>query len=334
METYIPPEPWVAEKVYRDQKALDEQKSRLEGAPAEFVKGIARDPGESTSGRVSALLELVLRRDPELTELIIELAHDPDAELRRTAVHCCEYRRQDPRIDDLLKGLVDDPDPSIWGEATFALARRQNLWIQPRLMDWLTSGDEPHRNLAIEGLKWLNTCDARDALQRAWAQGGRDEGDRVILARALLDLGDDRGRAFLEQTARQAEGSWSVVAATAIYCRDRSNRDPETLRTGPASGQNSPVQRTGPDARASGLELMRWILDHGNTAAQQGMVNQIWNFARLPHAFTADGIHEARNWVDQQLQEMQKASADSLRQPQYHRCHDSAGFDSLRGSVQ
>jgi hypothetical protein len=47
---------------------------------------------------------------------------------------------------------------------------------------------------------------------------------------------------------------------------------------------------------------MREILDHGTLESRRSMVNQVWNLTQLPHAFTADGIHEARCWVEQQLQ--------------------------------
>ena len=47
---------------------------------------------------------------------------------------------------------------------------------------------------------------------------------------------------------------------------------------------------------------MRRILDVGDLQAKQSMVNQIWNYADLPHAFTADGIHEARVWIETQLE--------------------------------
>ena len=47
---------------------------------------------------------------------------------------------------------------------------------------------------------------------------------------------------------------------------------------------------------------MMHILDDGDLEAKQAMVNQIWNFADLPHAFTADGIHEARVWVQSEME--------------------------------
>jgi hypothetical protein len=49
------------------------------------------------------------------------------------------------------------------------------------------------------------------------------------------------------------------------------------------------------------LELMLGIIDTGDLKAQQSLVNQIWNLTGLPHAFTADGIHEARVWIESQL---------------------------------
>lgn len=96
-----------------------------------------------------------------------------------------------------------------------------------------------------------------------------------MLAVALTRLGDRRGWPGLVETARRADSAWSVVSATHI-------------------GFSDP---------ALGLGLMRHILDHGSLEAKQAMVSQIWNFAHVPHAFTADGIHEARLWVEERLQQ-------------------------------
>jgi hypothetical protein len=95
----------------------------------------------------------------------------------------------------------------------------------------------------------------------------------LVLAAALLDLGDKSGSAFLEATARAARGAWSVFAATTIYFHDSH----------------------------LGLEFMLGILNTGDLDAQQSLVSQIWNLTSLPHAFTADGIHEARAWIESQL---------------------------------
>jgi hypothetical protein len=106
-----------------------------------------------------------------------------------------------------------------------------------------------------------------------WDHGLGDEEDRLVLAAALLDLGDKSGTATLEATACAARGIWSVFAATTIYFHD-SRR---------------------------GLEFMLGILNRGDLEAQQSLVGQIWNLTHLPHAFTADGIHEARAWIESQL---------------------------------
>ena len=44
------------------------------------------------------------------------------------------------------------------------------------------------------------------------------------------------------------------------------------------------------------------ILETGTLEAKQSMVGQISSLAgHLPHEYTADGIHEARLWVETQL---------------------------------
>ena len=52
---------------------------------------------------------------------------------------------------------------------------------------------------------------------------------------------------------------------------------------------------------------MRHVLDNGDLDAKHSMVNQIcYNFMHSPHAFTADGIHEARLWIERKLESPQK----------------------------
>ncbi len=48
---------------------------------------------------------------------------------------------------------------------------------------------------------------------------------------------------------------------------------------------------------------MLWILDQGDLAAKQALIMHGWSMARLPHAITADGIHETRLWIEQQMKE-------------------------------
>jgi hypothetical protein len=82
----------------------------------------------------------------------------------------------------------------------------------------------------------------------------------------------------LREVARRARGVWSGVAATALFGFAAYHRE--------------------------SLGLMRWVLDQGDLEAQQWMVNQVYNFSgqSLHHAFTADGLDEARCWLDLQLQ--------------------------------
>ena len=116
-------------------------------------------------------------------------------------------------------------------------------------------------------------------LRDFWDNGGGDDELRLCVAGALLDRADARGRSLLTETAQRAQGIWSVVAATSVY----------------VAGRN--------DCRGrDGLTLMRHILTTEDLESRQGMVQQIYNFAHLPHAFVADGLSEAIVWVDSELQ--------------------------------
>ncbi|HJZ56065.1 MAG TPA: HEAT repeat domain-containing protein [Gemmataceae bacterium] len=231
----------------------------------------ARDPQEPEAARAQALLFLLTRRDPEMPGILLELFEDSNQRLWRLVVR--SYRPDDPRVKEKLRRLLDDVDEQNWSEAAMALARLQDRTLLPQLEAWVRRADRPHRNAAVQCLKAFDSPRARSLLRDCWDRGLGNEEDRLVLAEALLDLGDNSGSAILEATARAARGAWSVVAATTIYCQD-SRR---------------------------GLEFMLGILDTGDLEAQQSLVSQIWNLTRLPHAFTADGIHEARAWIESQL---------------------------------
>jgi hypothetical protein len=51
---------------------------------------------------------------------------------------------------------------------------------------------------------------------------------------------------------------------------------------------------------------MLWILDKGDLEAKRSLVMHAWNLGRLPHAFTADAIHETRPWIEQHLNEQMR----------------------------
>lgn len=273
-DVYQAPDPEIAEFVHRTDAECDRQSERLEHASVEELKAVARNRGESNAARGVALLNLIGARDPEFTEILLELFDDPDQDLWRMAI--VGARRDDPRIRAKLQSKLDDEDDQNWSEAAVALARRKDESLLPRFVAWLETGDESHRNVAVECLKFLKTPAAQAALQSFWDRGVGDDEIRLDVAAALFDLGDPRGRSLLDSVAQRGKGSWSVFAATSVYV----------------------VQPR------DGLMLMLRILDHGDLEARQAMVNQIWNFAHLPHAFTVDGLAEARVWVERQLNEV------------------------------
>jgi hypothetical protein len=268
---YVAPDPAVAEFVYRNEQESEQQCRRLRDVSSDLLKAIARDHNESELARANALLLLLMRRDPAMPEILLELLEDPDQRLWHTLIR--SYRPDDQRVRERLRRFLDDVDERSWSEAASALARLQDRTLLPRLEKWLRAGDRPHRNVAIACLKALDLPEARFLLLDFWDRSLGDQEDRLVMARALLDLDDLRGVEVLESAARACKGSWSVFAATSIYTHD-SRR---------------------------GLELMLGILDAGDLEAQQSLVSQIWNFTRMPHAITADGIHEARVWIESQL---------------------------------
>src|SRR5262245_1199610 len=239
---YIAPDPGVAEFVYRSEQESRRQGRRLEDVSSDLLRVVARDPQEPEAARAQALLFLLTRRDPEMPGILLELFQDPNQRLWRLVVR--SYRPDDPRVKEKLRRLLDDVDEQNWSAAAMALARLQDRTLLTRLEGWFRGGDRPHRNVAVQCLKAFDSPTARSLLRDCWDRGFGDEADRLVLAAALLDLGDNSGSAILDATARAARGAWSVVAATTIYFHD-SRR---------------------------GLEFMLGILDTGDLEAQQSLV--------------------------------------------------------------
>ncbi len=269
---YEAPDRQFAEMVHRVDAESERQTKRLEHASAEELKSVVRDRSESNIARGTALLVLMCPRDPEWDDLLLELFDDPDQDLWRMAI--TSARLSDPRIRTKLLSLLDDPDDQNWSEAAIWLARSKEESLLTRFVDWLERGDEGHRNVAVECLNVLKTPAAQAALQGYWESGQGNDDVRLEVAGALLGMGDHRGRNLLETVAQRAEGVSSVVAATLIYLAEPGD----------------------------GLSHMRKILDDGDLKARQMLVGQIRNFTHLPHAFTADGLSEARVWVQTQLE--------------------------------
>jgi len=266
---YMPPDPAVAEQVYRAERESEDQYRRLEHAPAGQLRGLVRDPAGSTAARGNALLILLMRKDPMIPELLPELFEDPD--LGHLAIRSCPV--SDPRVSLRLRDLLNHPRDRVWSLAAFALARAKDESLRPRLLEWFHRGDHGHRNVAIEGLIQLDDGRAAEIFRQSWDSEALGEEDRLVLAAALLRLGDTCGLAWLEAAARKAEGSWSVFAAKSVA-------DHDAVR---------------------GLGLLLWIIDHGDLDAKRSVVSHGWNMAHLPHAFTADGLQETRLWIEQQL---------------------------------
>jgi hypothetical protein len=267
---YEAPDPAIAEFVHRCDVESEQQLKRLKDASVEELIRVVQDRGESTTARGTALLGLMSARAPEMNDLLLELFEEPDQDVWRMGI--TGARVSDPRIRDKLYKLLDDPDDANWSWAALMLARAGEDSLLSHFVAWLEEGDEGHRNVAVDCLKVLKGQSGVGALQDYWDRGKGDGEIRLVVAAALLDCGDQRGQALLNDVARHSDGGLSVFAATSIYAVHPRE----------------------------GLAHMLHILDNGNLESRQSMVNQIWNFARLPHAFTADGLAEARVWVESQ----------------------------------
>jgi hypothetical protein len=279
----------AAELFHRATEAADRAnhtRERLEQADDATVCATLRDQKVPTFSRLSALYTLVARyrrRDGSLSGIVLPLWDDPDEQVARMAIE--HAPANDPEVTARLHALLDDPRSTQWSTAASVLARRKDTTIIPRLLGWFREGDEGHRNVAWSCLcfyRLLEPDPCRALLLEAWDAGGRDDDDRVMLAIGLLGLGDRVGWDFLEDLARRADLYAAVSAAETVM-----EHDP-----------------------ALGLDLMLHILDHGTTfEVRWGMVERIASAAGLPHLWTADGLAEARCWVEQQRQRLESGCA-------------------------
>lgn len=276
MISYVPPPPDVAERIYRETRDSEEQRCRLEAASSEELKRVLLDRAESAAARSNAELLLLLRREPAMGELLPQLWEDPV--LGRLAVQHCPLT--DAATVERLRALLDHAN--LWSEASLRLARHRDEAIRPRLLEWWHSGDEAHRYVAIQALMVLDAATAGQLLRVRFDPAAADD-TNIVWAAFLFQLGDARGLPLLQATAERATGARAVFAATALADYDA----------------------------LLGACLLLRIIDQGDLEARQHLVSHVWNRADLPHAFTADGIHEARAWIEQQICEAQAEKSEA-----------------------
>jgi len=273
MTEYVPPPPAVAEQIHQSHVESTAQHERMQSLSTDELKVVVLNREESTPARGNALLALMMSNDGQLCpDVQLPLLGDPDKDIRRSAIRAYARTRND-QIRDRLVELMSDADDTTWSSAAVALSHAQDLPSLNAFDRWLQVGDREHRNVAIECLKSYGE-EGQTRLQQFWDSDAGDAEDRLVVAMALLSLEDSRGLSMLHSTAESCCGAWSVASATSIYISND---------------------------RRQGLQLMLRIIDDGDLEAKQSMVSQIWNFTKLPHAFTADGIHEARCWVETEL---------------------------------
>lgn len=286
-----------AEQIHAMNSEAARERERLEEADDATLRTLLSDRAGSEATRGTALMLLLARnrhrRDGTLSDILLPLWDDPDKHLASMAIE--QTPRSDPALAGRLHAILDDPEPLVWSTAATVLARRKDSAALPRLRAWFHEGDQDHRNVAYACLcsyGLLGPDDARALLREAWDAGGRDDDDRAMLAVGLLERGDRSGWPFLVELARRADRHAAVWAGEMIHSHDP----------------------------ALGLELMLHILDHGTTfQVRWGMVERIAKAAGLPHVWTADGLAEARCWVEQQRQKLVSGGAvpslDSPRAP-------------------
>jgi hypothetical protein len=278
MAEYMPPDPVWVNQVHKNDQESQAHFERLTNLPAEDLRRVLGEGAAEPLARQNALLILLMRKDTGVAEILPALFEDP--KLGEMAIKYCPLT--DPKVVARLHDLLDHPKARIWSAAAMALACAKDQPLRQLLYDWFHGDDTERRSVAIQAWIEFDPVYAHRLFLEDWEKGGRDEDDRLVLANALLRLGNTQVVGFLEAAARRAEGSRSVFAAWSV-------------------AQQSTVQ---------GFRLMQWILDHGDSKALGALVMQAWNLepSKLPHAFTADGLNEARLWVKQELEQFEENS--------------------------
>lgn len=283
MRDYTPPDSTVADLVYAREKELEDARREVQGLEPWELRRRLYSQSESTAVRLESLLKLLRQlprnesRAAKLMELLEPLLSDSNPAILCQAIKLCP--RCSSELAAKLRTLTHSANASVRSEAFLALAQRGDPETLESCIERFVCSDQSERNLAIEALCVANTPESRRRLLDGFEHGYRGEQDRVTLGLALLRLGDERGLPLLKEVAQRANDAWSVAAATWIHVY-------------------RPVE---------GLRLMRHILDSGTAAAVQMMVLQISSLADVAHAYTADGIHEARLWIDRQLEDSSAA---------------------------
>lgn len=274
---YEAPDPKYAEFVDRVNRECREEAARLERATPDEACLIATDSTESQAARMNAMCILFRHRDPRVPDIQLRLLDDPNQDLWKAISHT--YRTDSPELRAALYQRLHAQDPDTACHAAIMLARFQDGSILPTVQPWLQNTDREWRNAAMGTLKHFKSPAGMQVLTALWNTDWGDDEDRLVLALNLVEAGHVPARENVTTVATAAKGAWSVACATQIYFVDPR----------------------------SGLQLMLHIFDSGDLEAKQNMVGQVSSLgSHLPHAYTYDGLAEARLWVEQQL-----ASLDS-----------------------
>lgn len=222
----------------------------LWGAP--YLLERLEDPYESEAVRLMALDALGHAADLRGLEAILQRVRDRRPAWRAHALHALRGYGGLP-VEEALVGRLQDDDPLVRLFAAAGIARRRLPDAADLLSRALTREDDPLVAAAlVEALALQGGDGAADALlglaRRLAGPAAAKAGE------ALLRLGDDRGIALLEATARGAESSASWARA-ALAGADRLRREgpgttPLLDRMAPPSPIRAAGGAAGPDASA------------------------------------------------------------------------------------
>ncbi|MEQ9410870.1 MAG: hypothetical protein RIK87_24370 [Fuerstiella sp.] len=272
MAEYQARSPEVAAFVHRKNAECEAQRKRLADASADDAWQIAMDTTESDAARLESILVLIRNHDDRLSDLVLSLFDEPDLTVWRSVIR--SFHPDCPGIRERLREFAKHhDDDAIAAEALCVLAQMNDASTVSICQDWLTRG-QSSRNAAVETLRLLGGDASMKILEQRWADAGLTDEDRNTLALALTHFQHRDASNHVLDLARTGTCSWSVAAATTLYLCTPS----------------------------TGLRCMMDILDTGTPDARRAMVHQISSLAgHLTHEYTADGIHEARLWVETQL---------------------------------
>lgn len=143
-----------------------------------------RSAGSPVRREAFAVLAERWHAEPELSQLVLAILDDPDAELVSDAIRSAPA--YDTSLLERLRSLLLDPRPEIWKAAASSLARKKDRAVLGTMMSWARTGDPEHRREGLAAIAFLLIPEEHlEFVETICELGPIDEADEQVLIHAL-----------------------------------------------------------------------------------------------------------------------------------------------------